>query len=465
MKKKRNRTVSRKEPPSSSRRVVARLQQQNGREKKVNLPHHSSLETKREREREAFDPQWRLLALNCVEPGLHCFSRFVKCLVCVCVFFPQWDGHWKRTTRMLSMWKTSISNIRRAFGGLLPGTRNPIWLFFGFTRLWLSSQLNCYRFLLCFTWWLMMVSFMVWVAPLKRQKKKETKTFRPKTLMFDSDRGIRCARFAAFENDQTQWEPWYSILTSCGRPFFFDFLDWVRCSSFKNSPTTHRALIFDSNQLLWSTFCSDLISNNLVFLSIFVCSDSVSLWVVGFWVVFFLLCVVVVGHVFISRIGSSFYSRRKKIFLGFEALLFNSNGLRADFFFLIRFRCFLWFLKSCFSAFLFRFSWSFLDFRLFLGFFSVNGLWNGRQSDPNWFRLNPNWFRHCSSPQLSFVCWVFFYLKFCCVRWLVLFSNSDRNWWWRRRKFLDCLSRGLDVRPQVSLLNQDSWTWWLTRCF
>ena len=311
----------------------------------------------------------------------------------------------------------------------------------------------------------MMVSFVVWVAPLKRQKKKETKTFRPKTLMFDSDRGIRCARFAAFENDQTQWEPWYSILTSCGRPFFFDFLDWVRCSSFKNSPTTHRALIFDSNQLLWSTFCSDLISNNLVFLSIFVCSDSVSLWVVGFWVVFFLLCVVVVGHVFISRIGSSFYSRRKKIFLGFEALLFNSNGLRADFFFLIRFRCFLWFLKSCFSAFLFRFSWSFLDFRLFLGFFSVNGLWNGRQSDPNWFRLNPNWFRHCSSPQLSFVCWVFFYLKFCCVRWLVLFSNSDRNWWWRRRKFLDCLSRGLDVRPQVSLLNQDSWTWWLTRCF
>lgn len=333
MKKKRNRTVSRKEPPSSSRRVVARLQQQNGREKKVNLPHHSSLETKREREREAFDPQWRLLALNCVEPGLHCFSRFVKCLVCVCVFFPQWDGHWKRTTRMLSMWKTSISNIRRAFGGLLPGTRNPTWLFFGFTRLWLSSQLNCYRFLLCFTWWLMMVSFMVWVAPLKRQKKKETKTFRPKTLMFDSDRGIRCARFAAFENDQTQWEPWYSILTSCGRPFFFDFLDWVRCSSFKNSPTTHRALIFDSNQLLWSTFCSDLISNNLVFLSIFVCSDSVSLWVVGFWVVFFLLCVVVVGHVFISRIGSSFYSRRKKNLSRFRGFAIQFQWASSGFFF------------------------------------------------------------------------------------------------------------------------------------
>ena len=37
----------------------------------------------------------------------------------------------------------------------------------------------------------------------------------------------------------------------------------------------------------------------------------------------------------------AFTVEEKKIFLGFEALLFNSNGLRADFFFLIRFRCFL----------------------------------------------------------------------------------------------------------------------------
>ena len=295
----------------------------------LTIPPLKRKERERERHSTPNGVSWLWIVLNRV-----CIVSLVSSSAsCVCVFFPQWDGHWKRTTRMLSMWKTSISNIRRAFGGLLPGTRNPIWLFFGFTRLWLSSQLNCYRFLLCFTWWLMMVSFMVWVAPLKRQKKKETKTFRPKTLMFDSDRGIRCARFAAFENDQTQWEPWYSILTSCGRPFFFDFLDWVRCSSFKNSPTTHRALIFDSNQLLWSTFCSDLISNNLVFLSIFVCSDSVSLWVVGFWVVFFLLCVVVVGHVFISRIGSSFYSRRKKNLSRFRGFAIQFQWASSGFFF------------------------------------------------------------------------------------------------------------------------------------